>query len=235
MSQIKETIILNNIEKEPSNLELNGILVIIRKEDGYVNATALCKAGNKRFADWYRTEQTKDLIEALEVDICIKKTQLINITKGGNDKKAQGSWIHPLLATNLAQWISIDFSIKVSKWIDNWRNIKKQNDNEYIDSLLNIKPDKNSNNIEKQIQLKLLKELNGEIEVKTEFGYIDLLTKTEIIEIKNGINWKHGLGQLCVYSEYFPDHKKRLHLFDLEYNQRIDELCKKYNITVTYE
>ena len=170
----------------------------------------------------------------MEKDINIEKSQLVHIKKGGNSK-LQGTWIHPFLATNIAQWISVDFSLKVCKWIDDWRNTKKQNDDEYVNSLVNIKPDIESNNIEKQIQIRLLKELGGEIEIKTEFGDIDLLTKTEIIEIKNGMNWKHGLGQLCVYSEYFPEHKKRLHLFDLEYNERINELCKKYNIEVTYE
>ena len=233
MSQIKETITSNIIiEKEFDNLlEINGISVLIRIEDGYVNATSLCKAGNRRIDNWFRLKQCKELIQTLEDDKNISKLQLIDSKQG----KYGGTYIHPLLATNLAQWISIEFSLKVCKWIDNWRYIKKQNNDEYINSLLNIKPDINSNKIEKQIQIRLLKELGGEIEVKTEFGYIDLLTKTEIIEIKNGINWKHGLGQLCVYSEYFPEHKKRLHLFDLEYNERINELCKKYNITVTYE
>ena len=238
MSQIeknKEYIISNIVETETDNfLEINGIQVLIRKEDGYVNATKLCNAGNKLFGNWYQSKQTKYFIQTLEKDINIEKSQLVHIKKGGNSK-LQGTWIHPFLATNLAQWISVDFSLKVSKWIDDWRNTKKQNDDEYVNSLVNIKPDMESNNIEKQIQIRLLKELGGEIEVKTEFGYIDLLTETEIIEIKNGISWKHGLGQLCVYSEYFPEHKKRLHLFELEYNGRINELCKKYNIEVSYE
>lgn len=42
---------------------------------------------------------------------------LMDITKGGNDKKAQGSWIHPDLAVQLAQWISPVFAIKVSRYI----------------------------------------------------------------------------------------------------------------------
>ena len=205
MSQIKETILLDIIEKDSYNLlEINGIQVLIRKEDGYVNATKLCNAGNKRIDNWFQNKQTKYLIQILEKDINIEKSQLIDSKQGKNG----GTYIHPLLATNLAQWISVDFSLKVCKWIDDWRNTKKQNDDEYVNSLVNIKPDMESNNIEKQIQIRLLKELGGEIEVKTEFGDIDLLTKTEIIEIKNGMNWKHGLGKLCVYSEYFPEHKK---------------------------
>ena len=100
--------------------EINGIQVLIRKEDGYVNATELCKAGNKRVSNWFRLDKTKYLIHTLEIDINILKSKLIDTKKGNSDKFKQGTWIHPLLATNLAQWISIDFSLKVSKWIDDW-------------------------------------------------------------------------------------------------------------------
>jgi len=31
----------------------------IRKEDGYINATKLCKEGGKEFKDWNRLENTK--------------------------------------------------------------------------------------------------------------------------------------------------------------------------------
>ena len=46
-------------------ISLNGISVLSR-EDGFINATAMCKAGNKKFNDWLRLESTKELIEALE-------------------------------------------------------------------------------------------------------------------------------------------------------------------------
>jgi hypothetical protein len=88
---------------------------------------------------------------------------------------------------------------------------------------------------EKQIQKKLQTELCGLIEVETPDGYIDLLTDTEIIEIKNGEKWKQGLGQLAVYSLSYPSHIKRLHLFNIEPNLRINKCCNNYNIKVTYE
>ena len=44
-------------------------------------------------------------------------SELISIKKGGNDKKNQGSWIHPDLAVQLAQWISPKFALKVSRWV----------------------------------------------------------------------------------------------------------------------
>ena len=46
-------------------ISLNGISVLSR-EDGFINATAMCKAGGKEFNGWLRLELSKELIEALE-------------------------------------------------------------------------------------------------------------------------------------------------------------------------
>ena len=79
------------------------------------------------------------------------------------------------------------------------------------------------------------KELCGKIEVETDSGFIDLLTETEIIEIKNGKQWKSAVGQILVYSLEYPVHKKRIHLFDIEFDENINEKCKIYDIYVSYE
>jgi hypothetical protein len=36
-----------------------------RKEDGYINATLLCKAGNKKFNDYSRLAQTIEFLESM--------------------------------------------------------------------------------------------------------------------------------------------------------------------------
>jgi hypothetical protein len=36
---------------------------MIRKEDGYINATQLCKSGGKEFKNWNRNDKTKQLVE----------------------------------------------------------------------------------------------------------------------------------------------------------------------------
>lgn len=204
---------------------------LIREKDGYINATLLCKAGGKEFKHWYATVSAKKAITFAQNYTGIDKEKLVLITRGGN-VKIQGTWVHPLIVTNLAQWISVEFSIKVSIWIEEW---KKNNNNKdiYYNEINNIVPDYNLQK-EKEIQLVLLKELGGEIEVKTDSGYIDLITKNEIIEIKNGKNWKQAVGQLLIYSLDYPLHNKRIHLFDIKNDDNINEKCKMYNITVTY-
>ena len=203
------------------------------REDGYINATGICKAGNKKFNDWHRLECTKALINLCENHTQIPKEKLLIIRKGGNDHKAQGSWIHPILSANLAQWISNEFSVKVSIWIEEWKQI---NNNQiiYNNEIVNLKPDY-SNKKEAVIQLKLQKALGGNIEVETSSGFIDLLTDSEIIEIKDGKNWKHAVGQILIYSLDYPNYNKRIHLFNIINDEHINSKCKMYNIRVTYE
>ncbi|CAN0432261.1 unnamed protein product, partial [Pylaiella littoralis] len=55
--------------------------------------------------------------------------------------------------------------------------------------------------------------LGGLPEVLTPSGSIDVLTKTEVIEVKHYRSWKGGLGQVISYGVHFPFRKKRLHLF----------------------
>lgn len=45
--------------------------------------------------------------------------QLI-LSKGGSPETGGGTWIHPDLAIQLAQWCSKAFAIQVSRWIREW-------------------------------------------------------------------------------------------------------------------
>jgi hypothetical protein len=96
---------------------LNGITVLAREGDGYINATQLCQAGGKLFASWKRLDSTLDLIKELEIDTGIPQNNLIYIKRGNSQKITQGSWIHPDLAVQLAQWISPKFALQVSRWV----------------------------------------------------------------------------------------------------------------------
>jgi hypothetical protein len=208
-------------------------LTSLIREDGYINASQLCKENEKCYSNWKQIKKTKIFLKELSVILNLSENQLIEINCSSN-KDLRSTWVHQYIGTNIAQWISSSFSVKVSIWIDEWKNYKNKNLLLYKQEIKNLIPDQNIQT-EKEIQLRLQVELKGEIEVKTEDGYIDLLTDTEIIEIKNGDNWKHGFGQLEVYSTYYKYHTKRLHLFDIESDLRINKFCKNYNIKVTYE
>ena len=107
------------------SLTLNNIIITSRSDDNYINATQLCKAGDKQFNDWYCLNNTKEIIK--QVDI------------------TQDFWIHPKLAIQVAQWISVEFAIKINDWIfqllTNSKieiNIKLQEENKLKDERIKL-------------------------------------------------------------------------------------------------
>lgn len=203
------------------------------RKDGYIFATKICEVARKKIAHWLLLKQTKTLLELISDETGISENNLIEIKKGGNNK-TRGTWIHRMLATNLGQWCSMDFCLQISKWIEEWCKIKN-NEQRYRKEIYDVKPDHLKNEKEIEIQKKLQEELGGSIEVQTDVGFIDLLTNIEIIEIKNGKNWKHAVGQILIYSLRYPNHKKRIHLFDISKSEIIEKSCRMYDIEVTYE
>ena len=98
------------------NLPDGSSIMIPMREDGYVNATLLCKAAGKRIDNWMRLTGTKKIIKELYRSLTCEETDLISIIQGGNDKLSQGTYLHSDLGIQLAQWISPSFAIQVSRW-----------------------------------------------------------------------------------------------------------------------
>lgn len=92
---------------------------------------------------------------------------------------------------------------------------------------------------EQQVRDRLQSELGGQTEVITAVGRIDLLTNTQIIEVKGFSEWKSALGQILAYSAFFPTHQKRIHLFGNEIQliklPSIEFACLSFDILVTGE
>lgn len=207
------------------------------REDGYIFATALCKAAGKRVNNWLRSGETRKIVRYVSENTNTPVDALIDSRKGGTTKIPQGTWVHRKLALHLAMWCSSHFFFQVSNWVEEWTLINNNHD-KFMKEIYNLIPDDNEvSNKEKQIQLKLLDYLGGKIEVETDVGFIDLLTADEVIEIKSGLNWKHAVGQVLMYSINFPTHKKRIHLFDVNTVDidMIVQKCKIYDINVTVE
>ena len=108
--------------------EWNGV-PIHRREDGWVNATAMCQAGNREWFTYARSSRTQEYIAALAAVVgsprnCGHPHQgspqdpatvvVRSVTTGPNDQR--GTWVHPRLAVDLARWISPAFAV----WMDGW-------------------------------------------------------------------------------------------------------------------
>ena len=96
----------------------NGIIPQ-RPSDGYINATEMCSAAGKKFNDYYRLKSTGAYLNELERETGIPVSNLVVIIKGGN-RYVQGTWVHPQVAINLAQWCSPVFAVAVSKLVFEW-------------------------------------------------------------------------------------------------------------------
>lgn len=96
----------------------------------------------------------------------------------------------------------------------------------------------NSVNYERFYVKALQQKLGGLREVITPAGNIDLLTSTEIIEVKAVKDWKGALGQILVYGTYYPSHSRRIHLFGCcvqSYLDLVKSHCDPHKVLVTYE
>ena len=97
-----------------------------------------------------------------------------------------------------------------------------------------------SRNIQRELSIvdKMNIVLDGQREVITPCGRIDILTKEQIIEVKEYKGWKAALGQILVYSNFFPEHQKRIHLFNIPKDNIelniIKEIYNKYDVILTY-
>ena len=92
-----------------------GFTIDHREEDGYINVTNLCKAGNKKFYGWKRLDKTKTFLHLLSLQAQICASNLIKVEQTSNINKC--TWVHPQVAINIAQWISPSFDLKVSGWV----------------------------------------------------------------------------------------------------------------------
>ena len=96
-----------------------GEVVEQRLGDGYVNATAMCKAAGKRLEHYLENESTNAFLAELCSETGIPTLEIIQVIKGGIPER-RGTWVHPQVAIHLGQWLSPRFAVQVSKWVFDW-------------------------------------------------------------------------------------------------------------------
>lgn len=221
---------LVNINERYAYVYFGNMKMIIDKETGYINATKICKEAGKEFKHWLANGSSKKLIHKLKN--IIQKNPIYQITTGSRyEAYLRGSYVHQLLITPIAHWVSPIFALKISIWIEEWKSYENNNET-YWNEISKIKPSKN-NQKELKIKNKLNRSLKGETEVETSHGLIDILTENEIIEIKTSKLYKHALGQILAYGVYYPNHQKVIYLFDLQCDfnlKKVRRFYQKYDV-----
>jgi hypothetical protein len=80
-----------------------------RSDDDFVNATQWCKQFSKRWAKFEESPETKGFIRACCESKQVPKRDLVQSVKGS------GTWVHPLIAIKLAEWLSPEFEVYVKE------------------------------------------------------------------------------------------------------------------------
>jgi hypothetical protein len=164
----------------------NGISVMKRNKDGYINATKLCRGGNKDFRTFLKTKRWS------EIKACFEEENegahfnaAYELRK--NYQKCQGQYINPKLIHFVAEYMSIKYAFTV-------RNIT-----DTINSLVHVELHKNNlpdtptnaepilNKIEKSLKQKLLDEMKT-IEDIDSYKYRDLQANYNALDDNDNFN-----------------------------------------------
>jgi hypothetical protein len=95
--------------------EVNNSIIDQRADDGYINATSLCKVAGKTWNNYFRNATTREFLEALAAKTRIRVMDLIQEVR--SPAGVPSTWVHPKVAIHLAQWLSADFAVRVSEWV----------------------------------------------------------------------------------------------------------------------
>jgi hypothetical protein len=87
--------------------DYKGFSIPQRKQDGFVNLTALCKSNNKQFKHWNSCKSSKVYVEELSNAVGIPASELLVVNKSVHT----GTWAHKLIAIEVAKWISPAFAL----------------------------------------------------------------------------------------------------------------------------
>ena len=124
MSSNINQIIFENINEDYSYGMYSDFKVIIHTKSSYINITQLCKSADKRFDNWLQNNKSVELINYVnENELSKHSTLKATFTKkaGGTNEilaLVSGTYAHPLIVPQVAQWISPKFAIMVSKIIN---------------------------------------------------------------------------------------------------------------------
>src|SRR5437879_1064780 len=105
--------------------QIDDCVISQRTADGYINATAMCKAVGKLFGHYRENQTTKEFLEERSRSIGIPIDALV-YTRATGLNEERGTWVHPDVAVHLAQWCSAKFAVAVARWVREWMEGKKQ-------------------------------------------------------------------------------------------------------------
>lgn len=87
-----------------------------RVADGYINLNQMARAAGKRVDNWTRLQQTTSLLREFTAGPQYSGVEPLVTIEG----RKGGTWAHPDIAIQFAQWCSPAFALQVSRWVREW-------------------------------------------------------------------------------------------------------------------
>jgi hypothetical protein len=93
-----------------------------RVADGYINLNQMAEAAGRRIDNWTRLQETQDLLTEFESQQNSNPSDLRDLNPALITQRGQGggTWAHPDIAIQFAQWCSPAFALQVSRWVRQW-------------------------------------------------------------------------------------------------------------------
>jgi hypothetical protein len=167
----------------------NGISVIIRDKDNYINATAMCNQFGKRFRKIFENHAWQEYLEEFkeEYDIAQNGAMCQYMLRKGYLKKITGTYIHPKLINYVAIWASPKYAVKVGKIMDSINGLI------HVELQKNKLPDTPTNSIPilKKIEKSLRQQLSDQMDTiddKDSYAYRDLQANVDALDENDKFN-----------------------------------------------
>ncbi|AUV58832.1 hypothetical protein [Bandra megavirus] len=202
-------VIFENINDEYALGKFGDLEVVMMRENGYVNATNLCKKCGKDYKNWKRNDNSKELEKELIKQLSsgahekssahYRAAEVTHTVKGGKLTIIRGTYVHPKLIIHIASWCSTEYAMKVSDIVTEYHAkeeiekrellLKKKDDK--IDKL-SKKLDRQNNKIDELLQknekmdnrIKRLVKKNDEIYNINQdmLGKIDVISNDRVVK-----------------------------------------------------
>lgn len=106
---------MDNIKNAIETIAVDGKELAIERQSGnvWVNLTQMAKPFGKLPKDWLRSKEAQEYLKAISVRRKCLTADLLIVRQGGAPEE-QGTWcVDHRIAMRFAQWVNLDFSIKV--------------------------------------------------------------------------------------------------------------------------
>jgi hypothetical protein len=81
--------------------------------DPLTNASAMCRAYGKRWADYWRDRNTQEFLALLSAEVGVPVSELVQV-KQGEMPQQQDIWVPGCVALHLEQWCSPRFAVEAA-------------------------------------------------------------------------------------------------------------------------